>query len=160
VIDQFGEDIPIEVVLENYEENENFDIPSLMFRSSDVERLEDETLGEFLFEKKDIIRGQSLMERWQMHEAEVFMIAFQEGWQFIDPFGFHIEYKLALRLWNKQIFSIADALFKLSDVEAFEQKSGHKIPRSREKARPSEQDTSLRISFYRHGQMWFIGKQG
>ena len=160
VIDQFGEGIPIEVVLENYEENDNFDITSLMFRLSDVEKLEDETLGEFLFEKRDVIRGQSLMERWQMHEAEVFMIAFQEGWEFVDPFGFPIEYNLALTLWNKQTFSIADALFRLSDVEKFEEGSAYKIPRSEEKAKPSEQDVSLLISFFKNGQMWYIGKQG
>jgi hypothetical protein len=169
VIDQFGEEIFIEDVLENYKKYEDFDIGTLMFRLSDVVKLEDDYLSGPLTEKRDVVRGKSLMEKWDIHEAEVFLIAFRNGWDFVDPFGFAIDYELALGLWNSQIFSIADALFSESQVEVFESESGHKIPKTEKVILDSpdisriesvEQDASPAISFYKDGQMWFIGKQG
>ena len=68
VIDQFGDYVATDIVFKAYSEaKENFDFPSLMFSLVDVKKLEDEYLGDHLSIKRGVIRGQSLMNKWDSH---------------------------------------------------------------------------------------------
>jgi hypothetical protein len=168
-IDQLGDYVDIDIVFEVYgEDKENFDFPSLMFSLADVQKLEDEYLGDHLSMKRCVIRGQSLKNKWDMDGAEIFSIAFQEGWDFHDPFGFPIKeyYEFVLKLCNDQILKISDVLFELSDVEKFEREAGLQLSKRNEIVADSpfpedkmdEKDGIPLISFYKNGQKWMIGK--
>jgi hypothetical protein len=103
-----------------------------------------------------------------MEGAEIFSIAFQEGWDFFDPFGFPIKeyYESILKLCNDQILKISDVLFQLSDVEEFVREAGLQLSKRNEIVADSsflgdemdEEDEIPLISFYKNGQKWMIGK--
>jgi hypothetical protein len=170
-IDQLGDYVDIDILFEVYgEDRENFDFLSLMFSFADIQRLEDEYLGDHLAMKKVVIRGQSLMNKWDMDGAEIFSIAFQEGWDFFDPFGFPIKeyYEFILKLCNDQILKISDVLFQLSDVEEFEREKGLQLSERDEIVADSpfpedkmdKKDGIPLISFYKNCQKWMIGERG
>jgi hypothetical protein len=103
------------------------------------------------------------------YRAEIFSIAFQEGWDFFDPFGFPIEeyYEFILKLCNDQILKVSDVLFQLSDVEEFEKKADLQLSKRNEivadplfpEDKMDEKDGIPLISFYKNGQKWMIGEK-
>jgi hypothetical protein len=114
VIDQFRNEVDIGDVLEDFKKNK--DASDYMFNFSEVKAIEVD--GEI--PHAETIRGKDLVQRWDMHDDEIYSVMFNAGLATIDPLGNELDSNRIDRLINDNIFYVLDLLFRLSDVEEFE----------------------------------------
>jgi hypothetical protein len=118
VVDQYGDKVAIEDVLEDFKKNK--DAAEYLFNLSEVKEIENKLKVDGEIPHVEAIRGKDLMARWDMHEAEIHSIMFTQGWDVIDPFGNELDSNRIYPLINDNTLDVSDFLFGLSDVEEFE----------------------------------------
>jgi hypothetical protein len=126
VLDQDSNHIDINEVFENYINDEKFDIPSLTYSLSDFKRIDNEFSQQFELKRKELIRGREWDERAGHTEPEIYNFITVHGLEFVDPLGITIDDFWLLRYFNNHRFSMADLLFRISDIEILENEM--KIP--------------------------------
>ena len=126
VLDQDSSHIGIDEVFENYIDDEKFDIPSLTYSLSDFKRIDNEFGQQFELKRKELIRGREWAERAGHTEPEIYNFITAHGLEFVDPLGITMDDFWLLRYFNNPRFSMADLLFRASDIEILENEM--KIP--------------------------------
>jgi hypothetical protein len=147
------------------EREKRLDIEFWYFLLNEIEKLEKEYLLESLSKKQDIIRAQHLMEKWDMDEFEIYTIASQKGWDFVDPLGTSIGHEFLLAMCAHGNFSISEAFFRKSDAEEYEKENLTQYSKTDEILVDSlalKNETTVKkgvpvTSFYKNGQIWEIG---
>ena len=142
VIDPFGYSRETNEVLKPfYEDKDNFDISTLLFRYSDVTKFENGT-EDVKQKMKETIRGRILMEKWQLDDLELFNIAWNNNWGIVDPFCFPMKYNLYYVISHEEGINISEVFFRRSDVEEFQTKQKGLLPylnlKSKKKLRPNQ----------------------
>jgi hypothetical protein len=123
VLTQNGNFIDVKEVLEcipQEERDKRLGIEAWSFSLNEVEILEKASLGKLLSIDHEVIRGQDLIDKWDMDDFAIHAIASQKGWEFVDPFGQPISDQFFLGMCSHGNFSISEAWFKTSDVEKVE----------------------------------------
>jgi hypothetical protein len=105
------------------------DLSDFVFRLAEVEKIETELGIDGKIPLSESIRGESLMERWDMNSDQIFMIVRDLKLEAIDPFGYEIGNKFLEPLITSNTLCVWELLFRLSDVENLESEHPEIIPK-------------------------------
>jgi hypothetical protein len=122
VLDQDSNHIGIDEVFENYINDEKFDINSLTYSLSDFKRIDNEFGQQFELKRKELMRGREWTEKAGHTEIEIYNFITVHGLEFVDSLGISMDDFWLLRYFSNSRFKMADLLFRMSDVEALENK--------------------------------------
>ena len=124
ISDELDNRMDFDMILDVHQDTgEELDPNSFLFRFSEVQKLENDYLKNPVTTSKQLVRGRMLLAKWDLGEHELFSIAINSEWDFVDPFGYPLDSQLYFKLWRDGILKVADALFWISEVGAFEKES-------------------------------------